>query len=139
MAEVQAAAIERPLSPHLQIYRPLINMVMSILHRITGAALYFGTLLLAWLADRRGDGPGLLRLRQRRCSATRPGMLVLFGYTWALIHHMLGGIRHFIWDTGPRLRHLARSICCRGCTIVGSVALTAGAVGSGIVLERGGL
>ncbi len=46
MAETQHTA-ERPLSPHLSIYRPQINMVMSILHRITGAALYFGTLLLA--------------------------------------------------------------------------------------------
>jgi succinate dehydrogenase / fumarate reductase cytochrome b subunit len=89
----------RPLSPHLQIYSPLINMVMSILHRITGAALYFGTLIAAWVLVAAASGPdyfafvtGLL--------ATWPGQLILFGYTWALLHHLVGGIRHFIWDTG---------------------------------------
>jgi succinate dehydrogenase / fumarate reductase cytochrome b subunit len=89
----------RPLSPHLSIYSPLINMVMSIVHRITGAALYFGTLIVAWVLIAAATGPdyytyvtGLL--------ATWPGQLVLFGYTWALIHHAVGGIRHFIWDTG---------------------------------------
>jgi succinate dehydrogenase / fumarate reductase cytochrome b subunit len=89
----------RPLSPHLQIYSPLINMVMSILHRITGAALYFGTLIVAWVLVAAASGPdhfafatGLL--------ATWPAQLILFGYTWALLHHLVGGVRHFIWDTG---------------------------------------
>ncbi len=90
---------QRPLSPHLQIYSPLINMVMSILHRITGAALYVGTLLLAWWLIAAATGPdyfnfvgGLL--------ASPIGLFVLFGYTWALLHHMVGGLRHFVWDTG---------------------------------------
>ena len=58
MAEMKARElpqVERPLSPHLQIYSPLINMVMSIIHRITGGALYFGTLLLAWWLTRVPD------------------------------------------------------------------------------------
>jgi succinate dehydrogenase / fumarate reductase cytochrome b subunit len=98
MAEARQA-VERPLSPHLSIYRPLINMVMSILHRLTGAALYFGTLLLAaWLmATAMGEGPFNL---VNGLFAHPFGKLVLFGYTWALAHHMLGGIRHLIWDTG---------------------------------------
>jgi succinate dehydrogenase / fumarate reductase cytochrome b subunit len=90
---------ERPLSPHLQIYSPEVNMVMSILHRITGAALYAGTLIVVWLLVAAASGPsyfdyvtGLL--------GSWPGLLVLFGYTWALLHHAVGGIRHFIWDTG---------------------------------------
>lgn len=95
----RGAKVDRPLSPHLQVYTPLVNMVMSILHRLTGAALYFGTVILAvWLVA-AAMGPdafawvsGLL--------ATWPGQFVLFGYTWALIHHALGGIRHFIWDFG---------------------------------------
>lgn len=89
----------RPLSPHLQIYTPLVNMVMSILHRITGAALYVGTALVAWVLVAAASGPdyfayvtGLL--------GTWPGLIVLFGYTWALLHHLVGGVRHFIWDTG---------------------------------------
>ncbi len=90
---------DRPLSPHIQIYAPLINMVMSIVHRITGVALYFGTLLLAWWFVAAAIGPGAY--------ATVAGVLgswfgqaILIGYCWALMHHMFGGIRHFIWDTG---------------------------------------
>lgn len=90
---------ERPLSPHLQIYRPLINMVMSILHRITGAALYSGTLLLAWWLTAAAAGPDYFSYVSG-IFGSLPGRIVLFGYSWALIHHMLGGIRHFIWDRG---------------------------------------
>ena len=93
-----ARPMARPLSPHLSIFRPYINMTMSILHRITGAANYFGTLLLAaWLiAAATSDAwfdmvSGLL--------ATPIGLIVLFGFTWSVMHHLLGGIRHFIWDT----------------------------------------
>lgn len=94
--------IQRPLSPHLQIYRPLINMVMSILHRITGVALYVGSVLLAiWLVA-AASGPDVFNYVNGLFD-TLPGRIVLFGYTWALIHHMMGGIRHFIWDTGRRL------------------------------------
>jgi len=89
----------RPLSPHLQIYKPLVNMVMSILHRITGAALYFGTLLLAWWLVAAASSPEYFNF-VNGLFGSLAGRVVLFGYTWALIHHALGGIRHFIWDTG---------------------------------------
>src|ERR1700709_1715872 len=98
MAETKAPA-QRPLSPHLQIYRPMLTMMMSIVHRITGAALYFGTLIVAWwlLAAAAGQNPyGLLE----GFATSGVGRVVLFGYTWALLHHMLGGIRHFVWDLG---------------------------------------
>ncbi len=75
-------------------------MMMSIVHRITGAALYFGTLLLAWwliAAALRPNAYGQVQCVHRDRSSAA---LILFGYTWALIHHMLGGIRHLIWDTG---------------------------------------
>lgn len=102
MAEARPAkghVVQRPLSPHLQVYRPLVNMVMSIVHRITGGALYFGTLILAWWLIAAATGPSYLNY-VNGLFATLPGKIVLFGYTWALMHHMLGGIRHFIWDTG---------------------------------------
>lgn len=89
----------RPISPHLQIYSPLINMVMSILHRMTGAALYFGTLLLACWLIAAASGPEEFDLVSG-LFASIPGRLVLFGYTWALVHHMTGGMRHLVWDTG---------------------------------------
>ncbi len=114
----------RPLSPHLQIYSLLINMVMSGLHRVTGAALYFGTLILAvWLmaaASGRGAYTVVAELL-----GTPAGLLVLFGYTWALIHHALGGIRHFIWDTG-RGFGLGTVNALSWFTIIGSVLITAG-------------
>jgi succinate dehydrogenase / fumarate reductase, cytochrome b subunit len=90
---------ERPLSPHLQVYRPPINMVMSIVHRITGAALYFGTVLLAWWLTAAATGPEYFSYVSGLFSSL-PGRIVLVGYTWALMHHMLGGLRHFVWDTG---------------------------------------
>jgi succinate dehydrogenase / fumarate reductase, cytochrome b subunit len=89
----------RPLSPHLQIYSPLINMVMSIVHRITGAALYFGTLLLAAWLIAAASGPSAFEAINWLFGSWL-GYLVLIGYTWALILHMMGGIRHLIWDTG---------------------------------------
>lgn len=95
----RGARAARPMSPHLQIYRMTPSMAMSILHRITGAALYFGTLIVAWVLAAAATGPayydfvvGLL--------GTWLGKLVLFGYTWTLFHHMMGGVRHFIWDFG---------------------------------------
>ena len=89
----------RPLSPHLQIYRPMLTMIMSIAHRITGAALYFGTLLLAWLLIAASTGADAYATAAS-CVNSLPGKLILFGFTWALFHHLLGGIRHVIWDSG---------------------------------------
>ena len=89
----------RPLSPHLQIYSPQINMVMSIVHRMTGAALYVGTLLLAWWLIAAATGPAYFDF-VNGLFGSLVGRLILIGYTWALLHHMFGGIRHLIWDTG---------------------------------------
>jgi len=87
----------RPLSPHLQIYRWTITMTMSIAHRATGLGLYAGTVLLVvWLgaAAIGQDALDLVNL----VYGSWFGQLVLFGYTWALFHHMMGGLRHFVWD-----------------------------------------
>ncbi|MEO0961609.1 MAG: succinate dehydrogenase, cytochrome b556 subunit [Pseudomonadota bacterium] len=97
--QVEPALRERPMSPHLGIYTPLMSMMMSIVHRITGVALFFGTVLLAWWLAAAAIGPEAYATFMALADST-VGRLVLFGYTWALIHHMLGGLRHFIWDTG---------------------------------------
>ncbi len=89
----------RPLSPHIQIYRWTLTMMLSILHRASGIALYAGTGLLAWWLLAAASGPDAYSVVQGVSSAWY-GRLVLFCYTWALFHHMFGGIRHFIWDTG---------------------------------------
>lgn len=89
----------RPLSPHIQIYRWTLTMMLSILHRATCVALYAGTVLLAWWLLAAATGPEAYAQVQAVSSAWY-GRLVLFGYSWALFHHMFGGLRHFIWDTG---------------------------------------
>ncbi len=90
---------KRPLSPHLSIYKPIPTMVMSILHRITGVALYFGTFLFAWWLFAAATAPAYFEWVNGFFGSWF-GRLILFGYTWALMHHMAGGVRHFVWDTG---------------------------------------
>ncbi|MGI9482036.1 MAG: succinate dehydrogenase, cytochrome b556 subunit [Hyphomicrobiales bacterium] len=90
---------QRPLSPHLQIYKPMLSMIMSIAHRITGAGLYFGMAFLAWWLLAAATSADYFNLVQAIYGSWL-GRLILFGFTWALLHHAIGGIRHFIWDTG---------------------------------------
>lgn len=93
------SADHRPLSPHLQIYKPQITSVMSILHRITGVALAVGTLLLIyWLAAAAG-GPESYAAAQG-FMASPIGLLLLFGWTLAFFYHLSNGIRHLFWDAG---------------------------------------
>ncbi|WP_136658198.1 succinate dehydrogenase, cytochrome b556 subunit [Nitratireductor sp. XY-223] len=116
------ASQNRPLSPHLSIYRPIPTMVMSIVHRITGAALYFGTILVAWWLIAAAAGPSYFEFTNAIFGSII-GRLILFGYTWALVHHMLGGIRHLIWDTGRALdKHVTTRMAWA--TLVLSVSLT---------------
>ena len=86
-----AQQIERPLSPFMT-YRWTLTMAMSIVHRATGVALYFGTLLLVWWLLATASGPQAYATFQGFIGSWF-GRLILFGYTWALIHHLLGGAR----------------------------------------------
>jgi succinate dehydrogenase / fumarate reductase cytochrome b subunit len=123
MAEVKATRLRaRPLSPHLQIYRPMLTMIMSIVHRITGAALFFGTLLLVWWLVAAAAGPNAYGQVQWFME-TWLGRLILFGYTWALIHHMLGGIKHLVWDLGYGFGPNERE-WLTAASLVGSVGFT---------------
>jgi succinate dehydrogenase / fumarate reductase cytochrome b subunit len=118
----QAKLTERPLSPHLQIYRWSWTMAMSVLHRITGTALYVGTALLAiWLVA-IASGPSAYDTVSWFFGSII-GRLVLFGYTWILIHHMLGGVRHLVWDFGHGMDADTRREMARF-TLIGSVVLT---------------
>jgi succinate dehydrogenase / fumarate reductase cytochrome b subunit len=113
---------QRPLSPHLGIYRFTLTMAMSIVHRITGAGLYVGVLLLAWfLIAASADASAFATFSWFIQSIV--GRTLLFGFTWALLHHMLGGVRHFIWDMGYGLDHPGREHLARA-TVVGGLALT---------------
>ncbi|MFV0367052.1 MAG: succinate dehydrogenase, cytochrome b556 subunit [Hyphomicrobiaceae bacterium] len=96
---VRGARRERPMSPHLQVYTLLINMVASMLHRVSGAALYFGALLFAWWLMAAAIGPEYFDFVNGLFGAWY-GRIVLLGLSWLLILHALGGIRHYIWDLG---------------------------------------
>ncbi|HML93204.1 succinate dehydrogenase, cytochrome b556 subunit [Methyloceanibacter sp.] len=113
---------ERPLSPHLQIYRPMLTMMMSIAHRITGASLAIGFALLAWWLVAVSMGPEHYECVQSFFGSFI-GRALLFAFTWALIHHMLGGIRHLIWDTGTGLDKGTIEVFAWA-TIIGSILLT---------------
>lgn len=121
-ARPQRPQAPRPLSPHLSIFRPYINMVMSIVHRITGAANYFGSLLLAvWLASAAAGDAQFNAVSSALGSI--PGLIVLFGFTWSVVHHALGGIRHFIWDFGRGFELSTVRALCWG-TLIASLTLT---------------
>lgn len=92
-------ANKRPLSPHLQVYKPQLTSVLSILHRVTGAALAVGTLLVTyWLTSIAGGEESFNSANAILGSWF--GRLVLFFWSWALFYHLSNGIRHLMWDSG---------------------------------------
>lgn len=95
----QAGTRNRPLSPHLQIWRWGPGMVSSILHRVTGVGASVGILVLLWWLGALVAGPAAYADFQE--IATNPiGLLVLVGVSWSVIAHAITGIRHFVLDTG---------------------------------------
>ena len=93
------SSAKRPLSPHLQVYRPQLTSVLSILHRLCGIALSIGTLLLVyWLAS-AAVGPEAFENAQSFVGSFL-GQVMLFGWTLALFYHLCNGIRHLVWDVG---------------------------------------
>jgi succinate dehydrogenase / fumarate reductase cytochrome b subunit len=93
------AQSERPLSPHLQIYRPQLTSILSISHRAAGVALAVGTLLLVWWLVAAASGPAAYATAQAFIGSWF-GKLILFGWTVALFYHLCNGIRHLGWDAG---------------------------------------
>jgi succinate dehydrogenase / fumarate reductase cytochrome b subunit len=93
------ATRERPLSPHLQVYRWQITMTMSILHRVTGVGLTIGAFGLAWWLMAVSAG-GEHYAHAAQCLASPLGQFLLFGFSLSLVYHLLNGIRHLLWDAG---------------------------------------
>lgn len=109
-------------------------MTMSIVHRITGMALYFGTVLVAWWLIAAATSEEHFNFVDGILGSWF-GLLVLVGYTWALMLHLLGGVRHLIWDTGHGLeKHTSSAL--GWATLGGSIVLTV-AVWLGYVLVGG--
>jgi succinate dehydrogenase / fumarate reductase cytochrome b subunit len=106
----------------MQAYRWSLTMTMSIVHRATGVALYSGTLLLAWWLIACAAGPAAYANVQA-FTGSWIGRLILFGYTWSLMHHLLSGIRHFVWDLGYGFKAAERE-WLTWAALIGGVALT---------------
>lgn len=112
----------RPLSPHLQVYRPQLTSVLSITHRATGVALSVGTLLLLyWLVSLAGGPESYARATDLLGSFI--GKLVLFAFTLAFSYHLCNGIRHLFWDVGKGFE--LSSVYASGKAVVAvSIAMT---------------
>jgi succinate dehydrogenase / fumarate reductase cytochrome b subunit len=121
-AKLSPAKGARPLSPHLQIYKPMLTMMMSIAHRVSGAALYYGMLFLAWWLLAAASGPNAYG-RFQWFMGSPVGILILIGVTFALLLHALGGIRHLIWDLGYGFGPVEREWLAR-VSLFGAIALT---------------
>ena len=119
----------RPLSPHLLIYKITITMLMSIVHRICGAALYVGVLLLAWFLIAASTDAAAFGTVSAFIQSYI-GQLVLFGFTVALFTHLFGGIRHFVWDMGLGLEAPTRDVLAWGTLVCGvGLSLVVWAIG----------
>jgi succinate dehydrogenase / fumarate reductase cytochrome b subunit len=112
----------RPLSPHLQIYRFTWTMAMSVVHRATGIALYAGTILLVWWLVAAAAGPGPYET-VRIAAGSWIGIIILIGYTWALLHHAIGGLKHLTQDLGFGWGRTARFAWAKG-SLIASLVLT---------------
>ena len=112
----------RPTSPHLQIYRWTITMAMSIAHRATGIANYAGMALLAILLVAAAIGLEPLNL-VNAIYGSWFGQIVLFGFTFSLVHHMLGGLRHWVWDFAVMMEPGQREILAWA-NLAGSIVIT---------------
>jgi len=124
---------DRPLSPHLQVYRPQFTSVLSILHRMTGVALGLGALLLVYWLAAAAAGPEWFN-GARAVAGSWLGWLVLLGFTWALFYHLCNGIRHLFWDIGMGF-DLTVARLTGWCVVLASLALT----GAAWVVGAGGL
>lgn len=93
------AQTQRPLSPHLQIYKWQVQMVTSILHRATGIALAVGTLVAVWGLVSLAAGEDAFN-QFKACAGSPLGIILLIGWTWALFFHLCNGVRHLVQDAG---------------------------------------
>jgi len=102
MTDTAKVQRERPLSPHLQVWRWHITMATSILHRATGVALYVGALIAAAWAVALAEGPDAYATFKLAMGSPL-GKLVMFGLTLSFFYHLANGIRHLVWDSGHGL------------------------------------
>ena len=91
--------VRRPMSPHLQVYRPQLTSVLSIMNRLSGIATSVGTIMMVWWLVAASEGPKAFAGIQWFAGSV-VGVLLLVGWTAALCYHTFGGLRHLAWDAG---------------------------------------
>ena len=128
------ATRERPLSPHLQVYRWQVQMVTSILHRATGIVLAVGLIGLVWGLLALAAGPERWAAFTA-CAGSPFGKIVLFGFSWALAFHLINGIRHLVQDAGQGYA-IPEFVRSSWLSIIGSFVLVA--LAWGVVLAHWG-
>jgi succinate dehydrogenase / fumarate reductase cytochrome b subunit len=121
-ADTDRLAARRPLSPHLTIFKPILTMMMSIAHRITGAGLYVGMALLTLFLLGAAIG-GAAFAAVSWIASGFIGNLIILMIVWAIFHHLLGGVRHAFWDRGLYMDPQGRELMAQG-TLVGGILLT---------------
>lgn len=117
------ASRQRPISPHIQVYRWQVQMVTSILHRATGIVLVAGSLLFVWGLWALAAGPAQWA-DFSAFARSIPGFVVLFGWSWAFAYHLANGIRHVIQDAGWGFR-IPDFVRNSWTTIIASLVITA--------------
>ncbi|HMK90076.1 MAG TPA: succinate dehydrogenase, cytochrome b556 subunit [Methylocystis sp.] len=122
-AETTREPESRPLSPHLSVYKPMLTTAMSMAHRVSGVALYIGAALFALYFLSLALGSGVFSVSSWIASGF-VGRVIVVGFVWALYHHLLGGVRHALWDRGLFMDPVGRERLALG-TLVGGVVLTA--------------
>lgn len=116
------AQTQRPLSPHLQIYRWQVQMVTSILHRATGVALAVGSLIVVWGLIALAVGENAFH-DFKRCVGSPLGLVLMLGWTWSLFYHLCNGIRHLVQDAGAGYA-IAQFVRSSWLAVIASLLLT---------------
>ena len=127
--------VNRPLSPHLEVYKPQLTSLMSIFNRLTGLALSVGTLFFVWQLLAAASGPAAFAWFQA-LAGSWIGLAALFGWTLSLFYHLTNGIRHLVWDAGYGF-DLATTYRTGQLVIVASLALTIIAWIGGFIVRGG--
>jgi succinate dehydrogenase / fumarate reductase cytochrome b subunit len=115
---------ERPLSPHLQVYKPQMTSVLSITHRATGVALIVGTIFLGAIVIAAAISEAHYDMIMGYAN-TLVGKIILLGWTWSLYYHLCNGIRHLFWDMGYLFK-IQNANRAGYVVLLSSVILTAG-------------
>ncbi|MGB8843937.1 MAG: succinate dehydrogenase, cytochrome b556 subunit [Aliidongia sp.] len=114
--------VNRPLSPHLEVYKPQLTSLMSIFNRLTGLALSVGTIFFVWQLLAAATGPAAFASFQHLAGSWL-GIAALFGWTLSFFYHLANGIRHLLWDAGHGY-DLATTYRTGQLVIVATLALT---------------